>query len=120
VKISLLSDDFARKIFFEIHNNQSRQGPGSIQSTLRALNSVDPNHKRLDLLDIACGPGMSTIELARLGHHVTAIDIHEPFIEMLLTRAKEEHVSDRITALLGDMFCLEKFVAPNILGIIPK
>jgi SAM-dependent methyltransferase len=118
VKMSQLSDDFTRKVFFEIHNNLSRQGPGSIQSTLRALHSVNSDDKRLELLDIGCGPGMSTIELARLGHHVTAIDNHEPFIQMLLARAKEEDVSDHITTLLADMFCLEKSVASNIFDVI--
>ncbi|CAF1691017.1 unnamed protein product, partial [Adineta ricciae] len=57
-------------------------------------------------------------ELARLGHHVTAIDNHEPFIKTLVTRAKEELLSDRINALIGDMFCLEKFVPQKAFDII--
>ena len=116
--MSLPPDDFARKIFFEIHNNLSRQGPGSTQSTLRALRSVDPSYKQLGILDIGCGPGMATIELARLGHHITAIDNYEPFIEILLARAKEERLSDHITTLLGDMFCLEKFIVLNGFDVI--
>ena len=118
MKMSLLSDEFMRKIFFEIHNALARQGPGSIQSTLRALRSVNPNDKLLNILDIGCGPGMAAIELARAGHHVTAIDNHQPFIEILLARAKEEHLSDRITASAGDMFCLEKSVAVNTFDVI--
>jgi SAM-dependent methyltransferase len=118
VNMSLSSDDFARKIFFDIHNDFPRQGPGSFQSTLRALRSIDPNDKHLSILDIACGPGTDAIELARLGHNVTAIYQHEPFIKILLTRAKEENLSDRITTLVGDMFCLENFVAPNTFDVI--
>jgi len=116
--MSLPLDDFARKIFFEIHDDLPRQGPGSIQSTLRAFQFVDPHDKPLDILDIGCGPGMATIELARLGHHVTAIDNHEPFLNMLLIRANEERLSDRITISSGDMFCLEKFTDPNKFDVI--
>jgi SAM-dependent methyltransferase len=116
--MSLPSDDFARKIFFEVHNNLSREGPGSVQSTLRALRSVDPDDKQLNILDIGCGPGMATIELAKLGHRVTAIDNNETFIKILLARAKEEGLSDRITTLFGDMFCLEKFIGSNTFDVI--
>ncbi|CAF4826549.1 unnamed protein product [Rotaria sp. Silwood1] len=116
--MSLPSDVFARKIFFEIHNSLSRQGPGSTQSTLRALRSVNLDHKHLDILDIGCGSGVATFDLARLGHRLTAIDNNEPFIKTLLARAKEECLSECITALVGDMFCLAKFVTPNTFDVI--
>ncbi|UJR06802.1 hypothetical protein I4U23_011089 [Adineta vaga] len=116
--MSLPPDDFGQKIFFEIHNDLPREGPGSIQSTLQAFCSIESHDKQLNILDIACGPGMTTIELAKLGHHITAIDNHQPFIKTLLTRAKEELLSDRINALVGDMFCLEKFVPQNSFDVI--
>lgn len=116
--MSLPSDDFAQKIFFEIHNDLPRQSPGSSQSTLRALRSINSSAEQLDILDIGCGPGVASIELARSGHRVTAIDNNELFITMLLTRAKEECLSDRIIASVGNMFSLEKFVALNIVDVI--
>ncbi len=116
--MSLPVDDFGRKIFFEVHNNLSREGPGSVQSTLRALRSVNPDDKQLNILDIGCGLGAATIELAKLGHRVTALDNNESFIKILLARAKEESLSDRITTLLGDMFCLEKSIGSNTFDVI--
>ncbi len=61
---------------------------------------------------------MAAIELARLGHRLTAIDNNEQFVEMLLARAKKERLSDDITALLGDMCCLEKIVGRNLFDVI--
>ncbi|CAF4035879.1 unnamed protein product [Rotaria sp. Silwood2] len=116
--MSLPSDDFARQIFFKIHNGLPRQGPGSTQSTLRALHSINPSHRHLDILDVGCGSGVTTFDLARLGHRLIAIDNHELFIETVLTRAKQEYLSERITAVVGDMFRLPEFVAPNTFDVI--
>ncbi|CAF1378871.1 unnamed protein product [Adineta steineri] len=116
--MSLPSNDLGQEIFFEIHNNLSRQGPGSIQSTFRALKTINSNETRLNILDIGCGPGMITVELAKLGHSITAIDKHQPFIEILSTQAKEQQVSHHIVVLHGDMFCLEKFVEPHMFDVI--
>ena len=116
--MSLPSDDFSQKIFFEIHNDLPRQSPGSIQSTLQAFRSVNSSNKQLNILDIGCGPGAASIEFARLGHHVTAIDNHESFIKILLTRIQEENLSNHIDASLGNMFCLEKSVGGNIFDVI--
>ncbi len=38
--------------------------------------------KKLTILDVGCGPGLSTLEIARNGHNVTAIDISEKSIEL--------------------------------------
>jgi len=43
--MSLPSDDFAERIFFEICKYFPKQDPGSIQSTNRILRPLDPSDK---------------------------------------------------------------------------
>jgi ubiquinone/menaquinone biosynthesis C-methylase UbiE len=40
------------------------------------------------ILDCGCGPGMDTEKFARLGYHVTAIDISERFVSLTKDRVK--------------------------------
>jgi ubiquinone/menaquinone biosynthesis C-methylase UbiE len=51
---------------------------------------------------------MQTIELAKISNaEITAVDIHQPFLDELARRAKAEGVSERIRLVLGDMACLD-------------
>jgi len=94
-------------IFFEIHNDLPREGPGDGDSTRRAfslLRDLPPNPK---ILDIGCGPGMQTLDLARLSPGmITAVDTHQPFLDELRRRAKGYGVSDRIITARESMFAL--------------
>jgi SAM-dependent methyltransferase len=55
-------------------------------------------------LDLGCGTGGSTLVLAEdTGAHVTAVDIHAPFLATLRARAEEIGLTDRITTLAADM-----------------
>jgi ubiquinone/menaquinone biosynthesis C-methylase UbiE len=95
------------KIFWEVHSGLPREGPGDNESTRKAYMMLEglPEHPRI--LDIGCGPGMQTIDLAKLSSgRVDALDNHEPFLEDLMRRAKKEGVSDRIRPVKGDMFNL--------------
>lgn len=69
-------------IFFEIHQNLPREAPGDNASTRQAfslLTNVPPQPK---ILDIGCGPGMQTIELAKLTNgQITAVDTHQPYLD---------------------------------------
>ena len=84
--------------FFEVHRDMPRQGPGSEESTLRALRLAGPLPKTPDILDIGCGPGAQTLCLARAaGGHVTAVDTHPPFLDDLAARAAAAGLSEQIT-----------------------
>jgi ubiquinone/menaquinone biosynthesis C-methylase UbiE len=62
----------------------------------------------LSILDIGCGPGMQTIELAKLsGGQIVALDIHQPFLEDLNDCVKKEGFNDRIRTVKGNMFNLD-------------
>jgi ubiquinone/menaquinone biosynthesis C-methylase UbiE len=64
--------------------------------------------ERPRFLDVGCGPGMQTIELAKISNaEITALDIHQPFLDLLASRAKVEGVSERIRLFRGDMSCLD-------------
>jgi ubiquinone/menaquinone biosynthesis C-methylase UbiE len=90
--------------FFEIHNNLPREGPGDKRSTRRVYRMFSELPKCPRFLDVGCGSGMQTIELAKISNaEITAIDIHQPFLDELMRRAKVEGVSERIKILLRDM-----------------
>jgi SAM-dependent methyltransferase len=57
------------------------------------------------ILDIWCGPGGPTIELARLsGGHVIGIDIHQPYLDRLSQKIEEAGRTDRMEAINCSMF----------------
>ena len=52
-----------------------------------------PHGRRLHILDIGTGPGFLAILMARLGHHVTAIDSSAGMIQEARRNAADYHVS---------------------------
>ncbi len=95
----------ARAVFFDVHSGLPREGPGSRASTRRALDLARPLPEKARVLDIACGPGMQTMDLAEFlpGATITAVDTHAPFVEEANRRAVERGVDDRVRAEIGDM-----------------
>lgn len=102
------ADPHQRRIFFEIHSGLPREGPGNRESTARALALAGPLPSAPQVLDIACGPGMQTMDLASLlpNARITAVDLHEPFLDDLRRRAQSAGVADRIEILRADMAAL--------------
>ena len=91
-------------LFFEIHTDLPREGPGRDQYTARAFKML-PKLELPRILDIGCGPGGPTMELARLsGGHVIGMDIHQPYLDRLSQKIEEAGLSDRVEALNCSMF----------------
>lgn len=90
--------------FYELYEAIPRQGPGERASTERALRLLPPMTREHRILDIGCGAGAQTIDLARATEaQIVAVDNHEPFVSLLAKRAAELGLADRITAKIGDM-----------------
>lgn len=98
-------------IFYEIHKDLPREGPGDNISTKRALGYLKDLPANPQILDIGCGPGMQTLELAKNlqknGGKIIALDNHEPFLISLKQKAEKENLSDKIQTNYGSMFSLE-------------
>jgi SAM-dependent methyltransferase len=90
--------------FFEILERVPRGGPGDSESTRRALAMMTglPSHPAV--LDLGCGPGGGSAELASLtGGHVTALDLHAPFVAQQARAASRMGMASRIDPVCADM-----------------
>lgn len=97
-------DDEEWKYFFEVFDHLPRGGPGSNATTRKAYHSIGTLPEGSRILDVGCGPGMQTLELARLsGGHVTAIDLHQPFLDRLRDASVKVGLEDRIEPVNMDM-----------------
>lgn len=96
-------------IFFEIHKEIPREGPGDNESTIRAYKTLKNLSNNPQILDIGCGPGMQTVELAKnIDGKIYALDLHKPFLERLNEYIVHENLEEKIETVNGSMFSLKK------------
>ncbi|RXE56628.1 SAM-dependent methyltransferase [Methanoculleus taiwanensis] len=90
---------------FTMHEGLPRQGPGSNACTQKAFSMLKNLPDQPEILDIGCGAGMQTIELGRIcpNCHITAVDIHQPYLDDLARKAAAAGVGDRITTVRESM-----------------
>ncbi len=89
------------ELLIDFHIDAERQGPGSDEDTLKALNFIDINPDTLlKIADIGCGSGSQTLLLAKnLNGKITAVDIFPEFLLKLNERAKTLNLEDKISTL---------------------
>ena len=93
------------EIFWEVHSDNPQEGPGCLESTKKAFEMLENLPDTPKILDVGCGPGRHTIDLANISNaQITALDNHKPYLKQLEERAKAEGLSDRIKTVFGDMF----------------
>lgn len=96
-------------LLIDLHQHNPRQGPGDDTQTALALRlcGLDPAAP-LQVADIGCGTGASTLALARLlpQAHITAVDFLPPFLARLHQRAQAAGVAGRIHVLPASMDAL--------------
>ena len=92
--------------FMFLHRDMPRQGPGSSRSTRIAANFL-PEQSYQSILDIGCGPGMQTMDLASVypRSEITALDYYTAFLEQLDRSCRERGLSN-ISTMKGSMMKL--------------
>lgn len=87
----------------ELHRELGRGSPARLGFTRKAYQML-PDLDNPRILDVGCGQGGPTLELARLsGGHVIGLDIDQTALDELARRAEEEGLSDGIEAVHGSM-----------------
>jgi len=85
------------EFFFEIHKDLPREGPGDTESTRRAYRKCVMLPERPVILDVGCGPGAQTLDLAAVSDGIIhAVDTHQPFLERLQQKVKQQGLEDRV------------------------
>jgi ubiquinone/menaquinone biosynthesis C-methylase UbiE len=86
------------KYFYELFVDLPRGGPGDNEYTRKAFAYLKDLPSEPHILDIGCGHGMQTIELARISNgKIIALDNYQSFLDILIKKAKEEGVTGSIT-----------------------
>ncbi|MFB6592065.1 GNAT family N-acetyltransferase [Streptomyces diastaticus] len=92
--------DAVTEAFFALHQDLPRQGPGSDATTRRLLEMAGPLPEHPRVLDAGCGPGRSALLLAEeAGAHVTAVDLHQPFLDGLAAEAARRGLGDQVAVV---------------------
>ena len=92
------------ELFFEIHSDLPREGPGDSQSTQKALSLMKDLPVQPFILDIGCGPGKQTMDLIEMTKgRIIAIDNHKPYVDRLNKKASKAGLKNRIHVFYGDM-----------------
>lgn len=94
----------AKDLYRELHEGLLEGTGGRLKYTRRAFHML-PELVNPRILDIGCGSGAPTLELARLSQgEIFGIDIDQPSLDRLIDRATEARLSHRIKAINCSMF----------------
>ena len=93
------------ELIIDLHKNSERQGPGSENDTLRALDLLSlPTDQNLKVADIGCGSGGQTISLAKnLNGQIIAVDLFPEFLIELNQKSQNLGLTDKIVTLEKSM-----------------
>lgn len=104
------------KYFFELYEKLPRGGPGDNISTRRAYLLMKDIPEKPYILDIGCGPGIQTMELAKIHNSkIIAIDNHQPFLDILENNARTDGLNNITTK---NMSMMEMTFGDNTFDII--
>ena len=92
------------QIFFEVFESLPRQGPGNRACAARALALCRDLPPAPAVLDLGCGVGGQTLQLAELtSGSIVALDSHAASIERLRATVAVRGFAERIQPTVGDM-----------------
>jgi len=88
-----------------LYIRNKRQGPGSDENVRKILRILDINkNSKLEIADIGCGTGASTIEILKnTSARITAVDILPEFLEKLRNETNKLGFANRIKLIERNM-----------------
>jgi len=96
--------EFDINLICEYFSGTERQGPGSPEVTIKALEFIRPLTNESRIADIGCGTGGQTMVLAQHAPgQITGIDLFPYFIDLFNRNAGKLDLQDRITGIVGSM-----------------
>jgi ubiquinone/menaquinone biosynthesis C-methylase UbiE len=96
------------EIIYEIFNDLPRGSPGSQDTTKKAYLMLKRLPSQPLILDIGCGPGMQTLELARISKgQIIALDVYQPFLNRINQIAVGEGLGEKIKTLNKSMLDMD-------------
>jgi ubiquinone/menaquinone biosynthesis C-methylase UbiE len=96
--------EFDFNLICEYFSMLERQGPGSREATLRALDFIDNLSADSQIADIGCGTGGQTMILAgNTPGHITGIDLFPAFINIFNSNSGKLGFADRVRGITGSM-----------------
>jgi SAM-dependent methyltransferase len=93
------------ELIIDLHKNSERQGPGSENDTLKALDLLNlATDQQLKVADIGCGSGGQTISLAKnISGQITAVDLFPEFLNELNEKSQNLGLTGKIVTLEKSM-----------------
>lgn len=88
-------------LIVDLHKNSYRQGPGSDEETLKALDCLNlSKDEPIKIADLGCGAGRQTITLAQnCNAEIFAIDIFSDFLEKLNLNSRQLKLDGHIKTI---------------------
>ena len=91
-------------ILIETHKRLERQGPGSVEATVKALSFIDNISEIARTADLGCGSGGQTMILARnIPGKIIGVDQLPDLINVLNDNAQKLNLGERVTGVVGSM-----------------
>lgn len=95
---------FDLNLICDFFSRMKRQGPGSEETTLKALSFINYLTEDSLIADIGCGTGGQTMTLAKnIPSKIIALDIFPKFIDILNQNAKKSGIDKRVKGIVGSM-----------------
>jgi ubiquinone/menaquinone biosynthesis C-methylase UbiE len=93
---------------YELCEALPRCGPGDNEYTRRAFDAIPQPPQDPFILDIGCGSGVQSIELAKISNgKIIALDNHQAFLNKLTEQISKEGFEEKITPMNASMLDMD-------------